>query len=351
MLFDAEADRARALVEAIATALADPDQVSLADGWAGLALVHGYRAKAGAEGAQDLAGEALEHALGGITAVPWLFTGYAGIGFALQHLDADAGEALEELDGLVARALAVASAWDLTDGAIGLGVYALERGDRALVDRVVERLATLVEPDGAWRLFDSADDDDAAGYHDLGIAHGVAGAVAFLAEAIAAPGARALLAGAVAWLRARERATTPSLPMTEGRRVLEHTGIVDGWCHGDVSTALAFVRAGQAADEPAWIAAGQALALRAARRTDAELAGFSIEGGLCHGAIGRAHIFHRLGLALGDDELLAAARHAYLQTERVAGDGLQFGNAGVALGLLASYTAIEPAWDRVFLLR
>jgi hypothetical protein len=185
---------------------------------------------------------------------------------------------------------------------------------------------------------------------NLGIAHGVAGAIAFLAEAIAAPGARALLGDTVAWLRARERAlAVPSFALTEGRAL--HAGLIDGWCYGDVSTAFAFVRAGQAASEPAWIAAGQALATRAARRSDAELATFSIEGGFCHGAIGRAHIFHRLGIALGDDEQLAAASRWYARTTDVGELGLQSGRVGVALGLLAGYSDAEPAWDRAFLLR
>jgi hypothetical protein len=78
---------------------------------------------------------------------------------------------------------------------------------------------------------------------------------------------------------------------------------------------------------------------------------------LCHGTAGRAHLFHRLGTALADDELLATARAYYLETlarlPRVdPADGtLRSGTAGIALCLLGAVSAREPQWDRVLLLR
>jgi hypothetical protein len=143
--------------------------------------------------------------------------------------------------------------------------------------------------------------------------------------------------------------------MTEARRVELLTATVDGWCYGDPSTALAYVHAGRAAGEAAWIAAGHALASRAARRTDAELATIEIDQALCHGAIGQAHLFHRLGIALADDELLASASRWYERAlatdlESVSECGLQTGLAGIGLGLLGGYSDVEPAWDRALLL-
>ena len=100
-------DRARALarVEAIADeldrrALDDP---SLTLGVPGVALVHGYRARAGHADGADRAFAALERTLAALGAVhsPWLFVGVAGIGFAIDDLADVAGDAddvLAQLD-------------------------------------------------------------------------------------------------------------------------------------------------------------------------------------------------------------------------------------------------------------
>jgi hypothetical protein len=248
--------------------------------------------------------------------------------------------------------------WDLTHGYIGLGVYGLARGARSLVAQTVAHLAALAEhrADGVvWRTYAPEYPD---GYVNLGLAHGVACAIAFLAEAHAAghAGAGDLAHEAVRWLRARVRDDAfPRVPMFEPDDPRAFTGTLDGWCYGDLSTALVLVRAGRLLDEPTWIDAGHALARAAARRTDAELARLTIDTSLCHGAISHAHLFNRLGQAEGDDELLAAARRWYARAladdviATNAAPGLQLGIAGVALGLLAATSDVEPAWDAALL--
>ena len=361
--------RARALarVEAIADELdrRTIDDPSLASGLAGVALVHGYRARAGRGDGADRAFAALERALAGIAAVrtPGLFAGIAGIAFAIEDLGdlaGDADDVLAQLDGLVARGLAADPrlAWDVVEGVIGLGVYGLARGQSSLIDAAVAAVTAIAErgEGGAtWWCYGPVHDDR---YHNLGLAHGVACAIAFLAEAQAAGHVRdpALVGDAVRWLRARERdGASPRYGMHEPPAV-DPPGIYDGWCYGDVSTALVLVRAGELLGEPAWRDAGLTLARHAARRTDDELARLAIDASLCHGAIGHAHLFGRLAQHTGDDELSAAARRwcrRVLADGAVAMDaapGLQNGLAGVALGLLAASTDVEPTWDRAFLL-
>ena len=348
---------------------ADPALGASLDGHAAIALVHGYRARAGDEAGDEaaaLAFETLERALAGCAelAGPWLFGGVAGIGFAVHHLAdvvGDAGDVLAQLDAAIEGALA-AEPWphdfDLTGGAIGLGVYGLERARPALVARAVHHLAATAEAHGdglAWRTFELG---PPGGYLNLGLAHGAACVVGFLAGALAAgaPGAAALLRGAVAFLRGCERPdAVPCFPMAIGHAF---PFALDGWCYGDPSTALALVRAGHAAGEPGWTAAGHALARRAAARTPAVRAAAAAraDATLCHGAIGHALLFHRLGALLGDAALLDAARAWYREAlagadvAAIAAPGLQVGLAGVALGLLAGYAEVEPAWDRALLL-
>jgi len=340
---------------------------SLAIGHAGVALLHGHRARAGEDDAADRAftslGRALE--LVGERPVPWLFYGYAGIAFALSQL-ADVGgegeidEPLAQLHELIVQPLAAERweyEWELVFGAIGLGVYGLERRDPAIVARVVEHLGACAERSGNGISWTSQDKDDPTRYYNLGIAHGMAGAVAFLAAASASPGAEELLRGAVTWLTSRARIDrVPIYPMTIGApSATWHDLTLDGWCYGDSSTALALARAGAALGDAGLRTAGRDLALGVARRTDADLARIKIDSSLCHGSIGQAVILHRLACVYDDAELMAAARRWYERaiTEPVPDGmdaGLQTGLAGLALGLVSGYACASPAWTSAFLL-
>ena len=109
--------------------------------------------------------------------------------------------------------------YDLVNGLVGYGVYALERlPDPVAVDcleRIVDRLAELAErtPDGStWytpaRLLGGSDRGVAPdGYYNLGVAHGVPGVATLLAAACGAGVAReradSLAREAIRWLLAQ----------------------------------------------------------------------------------------------------------------------------------------------------
>jgi lantibiotic biosynthesis protein len=288
---------------------------------------------------------------------PWLYMGYAGLGFALQQIApvvGDVEDALGQVDAMIAAELAAPlyMPYELLGGVVGLGVYALERGLAPVRDLVVRFLSTR-SPEGAWKTFDVPGQPPACpdGYYNLGLAHGVAGAIAFLGDA----GAHDLAIDGLTWLRAREQPGPLRYPMMIGN-ARDYT--LDGWCYGEPATAIAYVRAGLALGEPAWIEAGRALALVSARRTDAELAHVSIDAALCHGATGRAHLFARLADMLASDELHAAATrwHRHALAQLAAPDalatykpGIQVGLAGIGLALLAATHDRDPAWDRMLL--
>lgn len=351
---------------------------SLAIGHAGVALLHGYRARLGEADAAERAFGAVASALElvGERPVPWLFYGYAGIAYVLAQLGdvlGDVDEPLAQLHELIAQPLAADRweyEWELVFGAIGLGVYGLERGDDAVVARVVDHLAACAERSDAGIAWTSRDEGQAHRYYNLGIAHGMAGAIAFLAAACArsnvpAAGVPAaavpaavpdLLRGAVAWLLARAQPDhTPIFPMTIDAGPSWHSETLDGWCYGDASTALVLAHAGAALHEPRWIHDARAIAHRVAARTPAQLARIAIDSSLCHGAISQAVILHRLACVLDDEKLLAAARGWY---ERALSEpvpagmdaGLQTGLAGLAIGLVTSYADVPPSWTRAFLL-
>src|SRR5262245_54905738 len=89
--------------------------------------------------------------------------------------------------------------------------------------------------------------------------------------------------------------------------MLDHPDIRAVLC--DLSRRFLAVRPARV---PAWERASLRIALRAAERPDAT-AGV-IDAGLCHGAAGLAHIFHRLHRATGDVRLAGAARRWFART-------------------------------------
>ena len=129
---------------------------------------------------------------------PSLYGGVAGLGWTIHHVgrlsgdrDPVATDALDrELFGYLEDLDPTPSAFDLMGGLVGLGVYGAEAENRQLVELVVDRLAAAGvrdRPDGlSWwtpseiggRAFYSS------GHFNLGLAHGVAGVLAFLAEEV-----------------------------------------------------------------------------------------------------------------------------------------------------------------------
>jgi hypothetical protein len=314
------------------------------------------------------------------------------VGWAIAHLQGR----LPELDGEgdaaeideALRCHLDPSPWtgdyDLIDGLVGFGVYALERlprpGAVACLERVIGHLAETAKrrPEGvtwwtnpAW-LPPETSAKSPQGYYNLGLAHGVPGVIALLGQACAAgvavEGARPLLHGAVRWLLAHQ--------LPEGFSYLVGPEGADqparlAWCYGDPGVAAALLLAARLLDEPAWERAALAIARRAAGRPP-EQAGV-VDAGLCHGAAGLGHLFNRLFQATGEPCLARAAKSWFeraLQMWRpgrgvggyeawqladdgqvtwIADRGLLTGAAGIALALQAATTAVEPGWDRLLL--
>jgi hypothetical protein len=327
-----------------------------------------------------------------------LYSGLTGVAWAAAHLrdrlrDLDTEAVNEEIDETLLEHLSQSpwpATYDLIDGLVGFGVYALERMSpgadaarltaAACLERVIDRLAETAErrSDGItwvsraeWVPPERREQYPPCHYN-LGLAHGVPGVIALLGQACAAgvavARARPLLDGAVRWLLSQQgpagfsSLTEPEPSATPARLA---------WCYGDPGVAAALLLAARCVDEPSWEEAARAIARRAAERQP-EQAGV-VDTGLCHGAAGLGHLFNRLFQATGEAWLGEAAQFWFRRTlemrqsERgVAGfaawrlapdgtpgwaadPGLLTGAAGIALALLAATTPIEPAWDRVLL--
>jgi lantibiotic biosynthesis protein len=391
-------------VRAIAARLRETtgsSKASLALGHAGLAVFFGYLpndlldadAREVSESYLDLAAEA-------VASQPMsasLFPGFTGVAWALEHLGArNPGAAADdpsaEIDEALERLLEK-SPWtgpyELAGGLVGIGAYALERLPRPraaqCLAHVVDRLHELAEelPGGvAWRtgarfLTLATPQQCPNGYFDLGVAHGVPGAICILAAAaqagIAPEKCRRTAGQAVRWLwrqRLGEAAHSLFPPFVASELAARPSR--SAWCYGDAGVAAALLTAARASGdrelERRSIEVARAVASRPAERCGV------VDAALCHGATGLGHIFNRFFQHTGEPLFADASRNwfsramqmrrpgqgigGYLSAENNADGGLDWvedaslltGAAGIGLALLAATTATEPAWDRMLLI-
>jgi lantibiotic modifying enzyme len=369
---------------------------SLAGGIAGLAILHGYLAQTGrGKDHAAVAAQLLQRATAAVADDPGsasLYSGLAGVGYTMAHFQGrlpglDAEDDLAEIDEALLEHLDQSpwpETYDLIDGLVGFGVYALERGPgtQAVIclERVIEHLDQTAEhrPDGiTWEsrqewLPEKYQHLYPHRYYNLGLAHGVPGVVALLGQACAAGvavgKARPLLDGTVRWLLAQQ--TPEGFPSGIEKDQAKQPARL-AWCYGDPGVAAALLWAARLVNEPAWEREAVKIARRAAQRP-AEQSGV-VDAGLCHGAAGLGHLFNRMFQATGEECLAEAARFWFEQTLQmqrpgkgvggyeawqldddqkvtwIADPGLLTGAAGIALALLAATTNSEPAWDRMLL--
>ena len=394
-----------AIAESIAPLASEERDPSLAGGQAGLAVLYAWLAEAGrTPQARDLAWQCLDRAIEGMATDALgssFWEGFPGIAWAAElvdHLlgdDAEDGAAVENevVDDAVMHLLSQPREWpaphDLVVGVTGLGVYALERCPRPSAAECLYLIVDLLEdsaqqdehgiywwtrPAGIRQLEDR--EEHPSGRADLGMAHGVPGAIALLgalcSAGVAPARVRPLLEGAVRWILAQAVGTEsgPTFPIWVAPG-LDPVPARCAWCYGDPGVAAALWMAGHGAGEPAWVAEAVALACRAAERPPAETG--VIGACFCHGSAGLGHLYNRLYQATGEPRLGRAAVHWLERTlewcDSARDDGPQWvaggegpgqgpwtgveltrGAVGIALALLAAATPVEPCWDRMFLL-
>ena len=361
-----------ALVRVEPTALRES---SLASGHVGLALAHAYLApifpeRPHGDAMQSMLDAAMDSVASGPSA-PSLHSGFVGLSWLVQHLQSDDGEESAEAAAPPAETdegdpnasvdaellqwlgtMGPSHPFDLIEGLVGVGLYALERtsvaSGRAIVERVVDRLAEAAshERDGlAWPThIEWIPPAYRAGrperYFDLGLAHGQAGVLGFLgaacARGLAKDRAATLLARGMDWMLAQRLADVAAESRFPTWIVPGEAPYAarDAWCYGDPGVAISLLIAARGANEPSWEAAALEVARHAAARP---LGGTRCaDAGLCHGAMGDAHIFHRLHRMTGDP-LFAERARAYLEL------GLRLGGPAAGVGGFSAWGPIEDA--------
>ncbi|HET8774592.1 MAG TPA: lanthionine synthetase LanC family protein [Thermoanaerobaculia bacterium] len=359
----------------------------------GAALFHLYLHLAGL--APDDAAECIESALNAAADAAAgsdmrlsLYEGILGYAWMVEHLSRVApvgdSELSAELDEAVRAALDDDIPDDLITGAVGFGMYALERRENApeaseaIVSRVIATLGRQARPvDGGitWpahrNSLPSNARDEAGTVSLVSLAHGVPGIVAFLARAHAEGAnedAARLAEGALAWLQTQRHAE-PS-PAWFDHVIGPGSAAFRGpsrlaWCYGDLSAAMAFGLAGAVFERHDWMETSARIA-RAAAARERNASGVH-DAGLCHGAAGVAHLLHTLWILTGDDSLCDAAIRWYGTTLDIADTDAGFrsfwpgddawredrsfltGSSGVGLALLSAISPVPPLWSRLLL--
>jgi len=386
----------RALAEHLASDPGLSTNPTLAAGMSGLALFFAYldAARPGSD-AGDRALECLGQSIDRLASAnigPSLYSGFAGVGWTIEHLrggffDGD-DDLTDPIDGAVEELLESPGQqpYELIRGVAGYGMYLLERLPHptaaSLLVRVIDHLEATAERSEVgctwftppeWEL-DRQRELMPQGCYNLGVAHGVPGVLGFLAaarsEGLTDPRIEELADGTVRWLLAQQdpedrNSAFPAYFAPDTGPLPARTA----WCYGDLGVAAVLLLSARSFGRPEWEEDAVALAHGAANRS-AEVTGVD-DACLCHGFAGNAHLFVRLYQATGDpvlretalswiDQALASRRSGegvagfpswYAEVggggKWVADAGFLMGTAGVGLALLAAASDVEPEWDRV----
>jgi lantibiotic biosynthesis protein len=316
-----------------------------------------------------------------------LYAGLAGLGWAIAHLATSADfDPCCDVDSALTQ-LVETEPWrgpfDLINGLVGIGVYALERlpieSGKALLRLVLDRLSELAEPqdhgvawstDPTW-IAPQFRGERQVRHFDAGLAHGTPGVISLLAQAQAAKvGSKRterLLRNAVKWLVAEKLAQNPRGHFPSWRLPKAPPQVArTAWCYGDLGNSMVLFTAGRALRDATITRVALRIA-RAAASRPARLTGVG-DPWLCHGAMGFAHVMHWF-FRQTDDPVFgrAAARWARRALAMLSRDmgtidrlsrkphrsgqmGLLEGAMGIGLALASALDPNFTGWERILLM-
>lgn len=332
-----------------------------------------------------------------------LFSGLAGLGFAavqlaagrprygrlLKTVDVTLAPYVEEAaDRLAGADGCAAGEHDLVSGLTGVGVYLLARhaqgGDDQPLVQALSGLARLLADDSHPRRWHTPFELTAGslrttfpnGHHNCGLAHGAPGPLALLSLALLAgveiPQTSQAIELTADWLVAHQVSSvgTPDWPdaVALDPAELEVGGEQPGraaWCYGAVGVSRSLWLAGTALGRSDWCELAAETIRGIARRRPEQW--WLETPTFCHGSAGLLQVLRRFAVDLSDPALdgiadkLAADIAATYNPESLLGvrgiepggvlvdhPGLLDGAPGIALALLD--LPGENAWDRMFLL-
>jgi lantibiotic biosynthesis protein len=334
----------------------------------------------------DLAGERMSSAMpialhGGMCGAAWMLRHMSNPWWAPHNPENPLSEVDEFLVSHILQEAPSLRLFDLIDGIVGVGIYLLEHP----VDSNLKALRWIVhylydtreEVSTGYRwltppelLPDHQRSKLSKGYYNLGLAHGLAGIIHFLAEAVHAKieteTASSLLEGAISWLLScRNKSVVgpsifPNWVTPEGKSTSSRIA----WCYGDLGIGSVLLRVSLRLKRSDWESAAHEILNRCVERSSER----DCNAALCHGAFGISHIYNRLYHTVRLEPLRTCAVEYLelgLQIVDAAGAGEEKrsspqmtmpgykldpfleGDVGIALALLSATSPLLPAWDRM----
>ncbi len=316
--------------------------------------------------------------------------GVAGIGWGMQHLvkqdllEFDTQEFQQSSSKYLHECMIACfnnkNNFDYLHGALGIGIYFLD-SDTNQGEKYTEELIALIDKisikDGESIKWES-EVNGIGSVYNLSLSHGMASILAFLVKAykknIAKNKCFELINGTVNYLLSNKLENKDSYSIFPCYISIE--GKVHGnsrlaWCYGDLGTGIALWLAADATNNEALKQEVINIFLHASERTNLTENGV-IDAGICHGAVGIAHIFNRMYNHTGIEKFketslfwldhvlkmrtfpngLAGYKAWY--SESYGGwqnkASLLDGIAGIGLVLISAVSDIEPKWDECLLL-
>jgi hypothetical protein len=262
---------------------------------------------------------------------------------------------------------------DLIEGAVGVGVVAQITKNKKQLRKCLNYLEeNLVFINGIWGYRTSPEVAQSKLNErriNLGIAHGLSGALCFAADAkhigLASRLTQSLLDINSQLTKAPNKSFPGYWPLLEsGRRAAEkQTNLQSAWCYGDPGVGFALLKSSRLPLRGKLKAGANSVGLSLLKRgLRRELAKSPVNGFyFCHGAAGMAQIAMRAGEISGDREFRALQKfwirrldrnisRSEVIRSRTPHSEILTGRLGEGLTILSYLSSLDAKWDRVFLL-
>lgn len=248
------------------------------------------------------------------------------LNYLSQHEITDSEIVLGSINGYLGGAMAnllMNDNYDQLNGAIRIGRYFIAQGYSGQLTAIISYLNRIKLTVGDQIIWQKKKEGAVSGYYDLGLAHGAAGILHFLATClenqVCEEECSALIDGTIRFILSNIQdyqscgSYFPSMVSAEehssGRMKQTHSRLA--WCYGDLGIWYTlYTSSVLTKNQPLQMQALAGLKTLASRRSFEET--LVVDAGFCHGSSGIAHIFNKIWVTT-QDVVFAEARDFWLR--------------------------------------
>lgn len=372
----------------------DPENIGLLSGEAGRALFYAYYGRYATneryiEKASAILVEIIEITNKQQHINPLFSNGTTGVLWVINHLmengfiDCDFSESFDELDdylsGQMLHILESSANYDFLHGSLGIANYLLKnRKHDGILQQHIKKLEHTGITNGEsiyWNSIIENSSNENETVINLGLSHGVTSIAAHLNKYIPTIGETnetiLLLKKIIHFIRNCEQSMETRVNFfpnwISNKPAEKNSGL--RWCYGDLGIAYTLYTSSKLLKDKELEAYSLQILIKTSERKDANQEGV-LDAGLCHGAMGIAHIYNRLYQTSTIINFKNAAKFWYdtsfqfaTKTDGIAGfqsfnklsgwktkPYLLEGASGIGLALIAALSDFEPKWDECLLL-